>query len=147
LTAAQYIKSYREAQQAFVAVPGNDFEYVWDLSAGFAMHGRTEFDTYPGNAYVTDIGFDWYDYNPATKTGVTPSVVPPILTFAANHDKPVSIDEWAMNGVDDPAFVNYVASVVQSPYDRVSLQVYFDSGPSTLSSLPKAERAYVKDFG
>jgi hypothetical protein len=147
LTAAQYIKAYRAAQEAFAAVPGNHFQYVWDVSAGFAMPGRSEFDTYPGNAYVTNIGFDWYDYNPATKTGVTPSVVPPILTFAANHDKPVSIDEWAMNGVDNPAFVNYVASVVQSPYDRVTLQVYFDSGPSTLTALPKAERAYVKDFG
>ena len=75
------------------------------------------------------------------------SAVPPILTFAANHDKPVSIDEWGMNGVDDPSFVNYVASVVRSPYDRVTLQVYFDYGPSTLTALPRTEAAYVNDFG
>ena len=75
------------------------------------------------------------------------SAIPPILTFAADHGKPVSIDEWAMNGVDDPAFVNYVASVVRSPYDRVTFQVYFDYGPSSLTSLPRAKAAYSKDFG
>jgi hypothetical protein len=147
LTATQYIKAYRAAEEAFAAVPGNHFKYVWDVSAGSAAPGRSEFDTYPGNGYVTNIGFDWYDYNPATKTGVPTSAVPPILTFAANHDKPVSIDEWGMNGVDDPSFVNYVASVVRSPYDRVTLQVYFDYGPSTLTALPRTEAAYVNDFG
>jgi beta-mannanase len=142
LTAAQYISIYQAAHNAFAAVPGNDFEYVWNVNAGSIEPGRTEFDTYPGSAYVTNIGIDYYDFH-------DDSVVPPILAFAAAQGKPVSFDEWGLNGTDDPAYIDYIASVVHDPADDVAFQAYFSfSGAidSTITQFPLSEAEYRKDF-
>lgn len=139
LSAAKYIAVYRAAERAFAAVPGNHFQYVWNLNAGSVAPGRTEFDTYPGNAYVSNIGIDFYDFH-------DDSVVPPILAFAAAQGKPVSFDEWGLNGRDDPAFINYVASVVNDPGDNVDFQAYFSDGRSKITRFPRSEAAYTSDF-
>ncbi|MGA9921722.1 MAG: hypothetical protein WBR23_10780 [Candidatus Dormiibacterota bacterium] len=142
LSAAQYIAIYQAAHNAFAAVPGNHFQYVWNLNAGSVEPGRTEFDTYPGNAYVSNIGMDFYDFH-------DDSVMPPVLAFAAAQGKPVSFDEWGLNGTDDPAFIDYVASVVNDPADNVAFQAYFSfSGAidSTITQFPQSEAEYRKDF-
>jgi len=146
MTARRYIAMYRAAQRAFAAVPRNRFEYVWDVNAGTAEPGRTEFDTYPGDAYVTNIGFDFYDYNRAIGFGAPESAVPPLLAFAAAHHRPTSIDEWGLDGLDDPAYVDFVARVAHNPANHVTLQVYFYAGNSKLTQFPLAEKAYINDF-
>jgi beta-mannanase len=139
LSAAQYIAIYQAAEHAFAAVPGNHFQYIWNINAGSAEPGRTEFDTYPGNAYVSNIGIDFYDYD-------DDSAIPPILAFAAAHGKPVSFDEWGLNGTDDPAYINYVASIVKNLGNNVTLQAYFSDGSSNIEQFPKSEAAYRDDF-
>jgi beta-mannanase len=142
LSAAQYIAIFQAAHNAFAAVAGNHFQYVWNLNAGSVEPGRTEFDTYPGNAYVSNIGMDFYDFH-------DDSVIPPILAFAAAQGKPVSFDEWGLNGTDDPAFIDYVASVANDPGDNVAFQAYFSfSGAidSTITQFPQSEAEYRKDF-
>ncbi len=142
LSAAQYISIYRAAEQAFAAVPGNQFQFVWNINAGTAEPGRTEFDTYPGNAYVSQVGIDFYDYH-------DDSVVPPIIAFAAANGKPVSFDEWGLNGSDDPAFIDYVASVVNDPSNHVVLQAYFSFAGninSVITDFPSSLAEYRKDF-
>ncbi len=142
LSAAQYISIYQAAEQAFAAVPGNQFQYIWNINAGTAEPGRTEFDTYPGDAYVSQVGIDFYDYN-------DDDTIPPILAFAAAHGKPVSFDEWGLNGTDNPGFIDYVASVVNNPANHVVLQAYFSFDGninSLISDFPAAEAEYRKDF-
>ncbi len=146
MTASQYVATYRAAYSAFAAVPGANFQYVWSVNAGTAEPGRTEFDTYPGDAYVTNIGFDFYDYNSGTHTGVSDSAVPPVIAFAASQGKPVSIDEWGLNGFDDPAFIDYVASVVDNPANNVAFQVYFDADASIITQYPLSASEFTKDF-
>ena len=142
LSAAQYIAIFQAAHNAFAAVPGNHFQYVWNVNAGSVEPGRTEFDTYPGNAYVSNIGIDFYDYH-------NNAVIPPILAFAAASGKPVSLDEWGLNGTDDPGFIDYVASVVHDPADDVAFQAYFSSAESIdsdITQFPQSEAEYRRDF-
>ncbi len=146
LSARRYIAIYRDAYRAFTSVRGNRFQFVWNVNAGTAEPGRTEFDTYPGDAYVSNIGFDFYAYNPATQTGARPSVVAPVLAFAARHGKPVSIDEWGLNGIDDPSYVNFVSRIVHRRANNVQFQSYFSDRLSNIDLYPAAMAAYRTDF-
>ncbi|MGA8208010.1 MAG: hypothetical protein WB867_08320, partial [Candidatus Dormiibacterota bacterium] len=135
-----YISAYQTAEQAFAAVPGNHFTYVWNLSAGTVEPGRTEFDTYPGNAYVSNVGIDVYDW------WNDDANVPAIISFARSQAKPVSIDEWGLAGSDDPSFVDTIASIVRDPANDVILQAYLSHGSSVITQFPSAEAEYRKDF-
>jgi hypothetical protein len=146
MSAAQYISVYRAAERAFARVPGNHFQYVWNVNAGTALPRRTEFDTYPGNAFVSNIGIDFYAHNRARSSGAPESDVPPVLAFAAAHGKPTSFPEWGLNGMDDPGFIDYVASVVHDPADDVAFQAYFSDRGSDITRFPRAEAEYTKDF-
>jgi beta-mannanase len=139
LSSAQYITLYQAAEQAFAAVPGNAFQYVWNVNAGTAESGRTEFDTYPGDAYVSNVGIDFYDYH-------EDGWVPPVLAFAAAHGKPVSFDEWGVNGTDDPAYIDYIANVVHNANYHVTAEAYFSDGTNDITRFPLAEAEYRKDF-
>lgn len=140
LSPAQYISIYRAAEDAFEAVPGNHFTYVWNVSAGTVEPGRTEFDTYPGNAYVTNVGIDLYDEWGQYKN------VPAIISFAQSHGKPVSFDEWGLDGSDDSSFIDFVSGVVHNPVNHVTLQAYFSFGSSEITKFPEAEAEYTRDF-
>ncbi|MGH7642649.1 MAG: glycosyl hydrolase [Candidatus Dormibacteria bacterium] len=140
LSAAQYIAIYQAAEQAFASVPGNDFQYVWNVNAGTAEPGRTEFDTYPGDAYVSNVGIDYYDGNASA------SQVSAIISFAQSHGKTLSFDEWGVNGQNDPNYIDYISGIVHDPADAVTAEAYFSDGNSTLVDYPLAEAEYHKDF-
>ena len=146
MSAARYIAVYRAAERAFAGVPGNHFQYVWNVNVGTAEPGRTEFDTYPGDAYVSDIGLDVYAYNRSLSAGAHDSDIPPVMAFAADHDKPTSFPEWGVNGLDAPGFISYVASVVKNPANHVILQAYFSDGNNTITRFPRAEVEYTREF-
>jgi hypothetical protein len=139
-SADQYISTYRAAEEAFAAVPGSNFTYIWNVSAGTVEPGRTEFDTYPGNAYVTNVGIDLYDEWGQYKN------VPAIIGFAQSHGKPLSFDEWGLAGKNDPSFIDFVSSVVHTASNHVTLQAYFSYGGSNISQFLAAEAAYTRDF-
>jgi len=139
-TAAQYIAIYRAAEEAFAAVPGNHFTFVWNLSAGTIEPGRTEFDTYPGNAYVSSIGIDVYD-----EWG-TDNNLSSIASFAHSVGKPISLDEWGLDGRDDPSFISTIAGFIDDPANDVTLQSYFNYGASEISQYPDSEAQYARDF-
>ena len=141
LSAAQYIATYQSVEQAFAAVPGNRFTYVWNLSAGTVEPGRTEFDTYPGDAYVSNVGIDVYDMYGDDGN------VPAIVSFAHSHGKPISIDEWGLSTSDDPAFIDTISAVVHNPAADVILHDYFSYGSATITNWPQSEAEYEKDFG
>jgi hypothetical protein len=139
-SAAQYISIYQEAERAFAAVPGNHFTYIWSLSAGTVEPGRSEFDTYPGNAYVSNVGFDVYNWWGDDNN------IPAIISFAHEVGKPLSIDEWGVAGSDDPAFVDTISDFVHNPANDITEQSYFSEGTSTITRFPAAEAEYRKDF-
>jgi len=142
-TPTQYIDAYRSIQQGFAATPGNDFTYVWNLNAG--SDGTQEFATYPGNAYVSNIGIDWYDQNGGG--GAPASTIPPILSFAQQHGEPISFDEWGVDGVSNAApYIQYIASVAHDASDHVAFQSYFDYGNSTITDYPADVSAYQQYF-
>ena len=126
--------------EAFAAVPGNHFTYAWNITAGTAEPGRTEFDTYPGNAYVSSIGIDVYD-----EWGMD-SNLPAIASFAHSVAKPISLDEWGLNGSDDPGFISTVAAFINNPANDVTLQSYFNYGTHAITQFPGSEAQYVMDF-
>ena len=142
LSAVSYIRDWRTIVTAFRAVPRNHFTYTWDLNAGTAERGRTEFDTYPGSSWVTDVGFDYYDFH-------NPGAVAGVLHFAHSHGKPVEIDEWGLNGRDDPAYIAYMAGVIQTPANDVVLQSYFSfhgSIDSDILRFPRSMAEYTREF-
>jgi beta-mannanase len=139
-SAAQYISEYDVAEQAFAAVPGNHFTYIWNVSAGTTEPGRSEFDTYPGNAFVSNVGIDVYDeWDDAGN-------LPAIISFAHSVGKPVSLDEWGLDGTDDPAFVDTISGVVRNPANDVTVQAYFSQGEAEITNFPASEAEYRRDF-
>jgi len=139
-SAAQYIAIYQAAEQAFAAVPGNHFTYAWNITAGTAEAGRTEFDTYPGNAYVSSIGIDVYD-----EWGQDGNL-PAIAGFAHSVGKPISLDEWGLDGSDDPGFISTVAAFINNPANDVTLQSYFENGANAITQYPASAAQYARDF-
>lgn len=143
LTASQYIRAFRAIELGFAAVPGQHFDFVWNLNAGSG--GSNEFATYPGNAYVSNIGIDWYAQN--GDSGAPASTIPPILAFAASHHKPLSLDEWGVDGLAHARnYIAYVGQLVNNPANRFSFQVYFDHASSQITRYPADVAAYRRYF-
>lgn len=119
--AAQFAQAWRQIVTAMRAVPGAHFTFVW-CPDGQAT-GLDPSLSYPGDAYVTDVGLDVYDWNEGGST--TPAQRWNALvndgyglawqaSFAAEHDKPIAFPEWGLvdevtapqaGGDDDPAFI------------------------------------------
>jgi beta-mannanase len=143
ISPAQYVTAYRSIEAGFSTVPGNHFVYVWNLNAGSG--GTREFATYPGNSVVSNIGIDWYAQNGSR--GAPATTIPPILAFAAAHHKPISFDEWGVDGQPDAAtYISYLSQVAHDPTNRVSFQIYFDYASSRITSYPRDVAAYKALF-
>jgi hypothetical protein len=143
LTASQYIRAFRAIELGFAAVPGQHFDFVWNLNAGSG--GSNEFATYPGDAYVSNIGIDWYAKN--GDSGAPASTIPPILAFAAAHHKPLSFDEWGVDGLANAGnYIAYVGGLVHNPANRFSFQIYFDNASSRITRYPGDLAAYRQAF-
>jgi hypothetical protein len=139
--ALQYAEAWRQIVGAIKQVQGAHFGFDWSMT--ISTGGVNAARAYPGNAYVTSIGMDVYDWNqPPTQS---PSQRWQEIVgeryglawqarFAAAHHKPVSFPEWAVvydpldpeaGGGDDPTFI-------QNMYDwfashRTAFEDYFDT--------------------
>lgn len=142
MSAGQYIAAYRSIVAGFRSVPRGRFSYVWNLNAGNG--GTQEFATYPGSAYVSNVGIDWYAQNGSG--GSPASAVAPILAFARSHHKPISIDEWGVDGVSNASsYLREIGAVLHDPANHVAFQIYFDYGRSRITNYPADEAAYRSD--
>lgn len=93
---------------------------------------------YPGDAYVDVVANDLYDqgFNAAWDANER--------LYAAHPGKPYAIGEWGLWGIDDPAFVDRMATFVRT-HPRVELVAYFSGkagSPWDLSSKPRSRAAY-----
>jgi hypothetical protein len=119
--AANYAAAWRQIVTAMRSVRGQRFSFDWSPTQ--SSGGVNPALAYPGNAYVTDIGLDVYDWNPTYNAKATDRWNALLsngyglawqASFAAAHGKPIAFPEWGLvyyspyppvSGGDDPAFI------------------------------------------
>ena len=139
--AAQFAEAWRQIVTAMRSVPGAHFSFVWCPVT--ELIGLDPALSYPGDAYVDDIGLDIYDFNEYGST--TPSQRWNALvndgyqlawqaSFAAQHNKPIAFPEWGLveqvasqqnTGNDDPMFIQNMFNWFAS--HNVAFESYFNT--------------------
>jgi hypothetical protein len=123
--------------------PKSRLRVVWN-PLGWAdpnVPGNQPEQYYPGDAYVDVVGGDVY--KTATNVGHMTALD---ALYSAHPNKPFSIPEWGLNGVDDPDFVRRVADWIRS-HPRTEVAVYFNGrGGSSfdLGRKPRSRAAYAR---
>jgi hypothetical protein len=168
--AVQFAQAWRQIVGAMQAVPGQHFSFDW---CSYPMATSYDLaDAYPGDAYVTEIGSDVYDWSsvarqsPADRWSALvhgPNGLAWQANFAAAHHKPLSFPEWGLvskplapsaAGNDDPAFVLHMYDWFRD--HNLAFEDYFDSDNSPNAvfyglttgngQFPKATALYQKLF-
>ena len=152
MSAATYKATWIAMVDAFRSVPGTDFKFDYNINAGTGnnVNGRSNFDNYPGNAYVDYIGEDIYDNTDSV--AAAQAEITEMTNFAQVMGLPWSLPEWGMNGPDDdPAFVNMISSETKQPScweEALFSEPWSSSGlGSNILDLPNSTAAYEADFG
>ncbi len=163
--AANFAAYWRQIVTTMRAVPGANFQYVWNVSDDAGSF--TLADAYPGSAYVSSIGVDAYDehWGAATPQATWSNLLTAnagldwAASFGAANGVPVSLPEWGLaTGTsggsvgmgDDPYYINQMAAWIAS--NNVAFDSYFsfdasDGNHSLSSSLfPNAFAAFEADF-
>jgi hypothetical protein len=91
---------------------------------------------YPGDAYVDVVANDLYDqgYKAAWEANEA--------LYASHRNKPYGIAEWGLWGIDDPPFVERMATFVKT-HRRTEFLLYFSSRPGSLWDLASKPRSRV----
>jgi hypothetical protein len=145
--AADFAAAWRQTVSAMRSVSGAKFTFIW--TPYLRADGIDPALAYPGNAYVSDIGLDVYDWNLGTTGRTAPARWRSIVdaryglawqaAFAHAHGLPLAYPEWgvvsyrpnpAETGGDDPYFVTQMFHWF-SDHD-VAFEDYFDSDSASL---------------
>ncbi|MEP7089921.1 MAG: glycosyl hydrolase [Nocardioidaceae bacterium] len=102
-TASDYIAAFRRVEDIFKAQGVRNVEYTWQMTSwAFATKSSARnyaAKWYPGDAYVTNVGTDpynWYNCGPGSgKWQSLQFVMDPSLTFARAHGKKLVVGEFA----------------------------------------------------
>jgi hypothetical protein len=156
-TAAQYIANFQTAYTALKnAMPS--CIVMWNPSLDGPQNsrpaGRTLYDDFPGQNFCDWVGFDGYD---SYSLDVTKSQMNDFVNRANTvWHKPWAIGEWGIRtdqygpaNPDDPAYINFVASIATTANGCVQQTYYsckncgFDS---ELSLYPDVKAAYIAGF-
>jgi hypothetical protein len=95
---------------------------------------------YPGDAYVDVVANDLYRQSTGAAWDANEQL------YAAHRDKPYAIAEWGLWGMDDPAYVQQMATFAKT-HPRMEFLAYFNSKPGSLwdlGSKPRSRDAYRK---
>ncbi|HVS84874.1 MAG TPA: hypothetical protein VHD91_04520 [Gaiellaceae bacterium] len=95
---------------------------------------------YPGDRYVDVVGDDLYDIGGKAEWAAADAL------YRAHPGKPFSFPEWGLWGIDDPAFVQAMATFIRT-HPRTGVVAYFGSGPGSvfdLAAKPKSRAAYAR---
>jgi Glycosyl hydrolase family 26 len=153
----QYVQAFDNAVTAMRSVPGANFTFDWNVSAGPANWpaGDTLSTFYPGNAYVDDIGVDAYDNQNWNDLLNGSNGLNAVQQFASQNGKPMSVDEWGLwssssgGQGDDPTFINNMANFFANT-PNLAFQGYFNDtmpgGSEDLADNPNSQAAYIQDF-
>lgn len=95
---------------------------------------------YPGDAYVDVVANDLYDQGYKAAWDANEAL------WASHPNKPFGMAEWGLWAIDDPPFVERMATFVKS-HERIEFLAYFSGRPGSiwdLSSKPRSRAAYRK---
>jgi len=124
-------------------IPTNPFvKVIWNPQ-GYGspdVPGNSAQAYYPGDRYVDVVGDDLYDIGGKAEFAAADKL------YKAHPSKPFSFPEWGLWGIDDPKFVQQMATFVKS-HPRTKLLSYFNAKPGSifdLASKPKSLAAYKR---
>lgn len=95
---------------------------------------------YPGDRYVDVVANDLYRQSTGAAWDANEKL------YAAHRNKPYAIAEWGLWGMDDPIYVQQVATFAKT-HPRMEFLSYFNSKPGSLwdlGSKPRSRDAYRK---
>jgi hypothetical protein len=95
---------------------------------------------YPGDTYVDVVANDLYRQSTGAAWDANEKL------YAAHRNKPYGIAEWGLWGMDDPVYVQQMATFAKT-HARMELLSYFNSKPGSLwdlGSKPRSRDAYRK---
>ncbi len=139
-----------DARLARLGLPGVDrglpvttakLRMVWNPQ-GFGapdLPGNSAEAYYPGDAYVDVVGDDLYDMPGHGATWYAAEAM-----YRAHPGKPFAFPEWGLWGIDDPAFVQAMATWIRT-HPRTQLVAYYEGRPGStwdLATKPRSLRAY-----
>jgi len=120
-------------------VPTNPFvKVVWNPQGYGApdIPGNSAQAYYPGDRYADVVGDDLYDIGGKAEFAAADKL------YKAHPSKPFSFPEWGLWGVDDPKFVQQMATFVKS-HPRTRLIAYFNAKPGSIFDLASKPRSLV----
>jgi hypothetical protein len=123
-------------------LPETQARIVWNPQGYGApdIPGNSAAAYYPGDAFVDVVANDLYRQS----TGVAWDANQAL--YAAHRNKPYAIAEWGLWGMDDPAYVQQMATFAKT-HSRMEFLSYFNSKPGSLwdlASKPRSRDAYRK---
>jgi hypothetical protein len=124
-------------------IPTNPFvKVVWNPQ-GYGspdLPGNSAQAYYPGDRYVDVVGDDLYDIGGKAEFAAAGRL------YKAHPSKPFAFPEWGLWGLDDPRFVQRMATFVKT-HHRTKLIAYFNAKPGSifdLASKPRSLAAYKR---
>jgi hypothetical protein len=162
---ATWARCWRQVvTSARTTAPG--LQWDWNVSRGVSSGLADPTQAYPGNAYVSMIGVDSYDWWPAAlsaagwqaqlngKQGLNYW-----LAFAEAHSEQLSVPEWGNVGRgplaagDDPLYVQDMRAFFAANATRIAFEANFQGDPASTggsygagTTVPKAAAAYKAGF-
>jgi hypothetical protein len=146
--AEQYVAEFNQIVATMRAVPGAQFQFVWDASG--SSHGIAPSALYPGDAVVNLIATGAFDIGigpPAQRWSEVSNSAYGITwfdDFAEHHDKPFMIAEWglaptaAQGGGDDPLFVQDLLTWASQRHVFAAVTWDYGSWAITGGSFPRS---------
>jgi hypothetical protein len=122
------------------ALPPSRLQVVWNPQGYGApdIPGNSAQAYYPGDRYVDLVGDDLYDIRGKAEWAAAEAL------YKAHPGKRFSFPEWGLWGIDDPSFVERMATFAKT-HPRVVLLAYFNAKPGSifdLASKPRSLAAY-----
>jgi hypothetical protein len=151
LTAAQYRAEFITIVDGFRSVAGSSFKFVYSLTAGSTNNasGRSNFDSFPGTAFVDYVGIDVYDNDGSVANSQAAIVAD--ATYAQNVGLQWVIPEWGMGPTDDPAFVHQIwldSNLPTCAEESLFSAPFYSKGStgSAITNYPNSLAEYKTDF-
>jgi hypothetical protein len=112
---------------------------IWNPLAGIEKGANPASRYYPGEPCVDMVGNDMFSSSIGGGSFEENQAL-----YDAHRNKPYSLPEWGLQGVDDPAFVRKICDFIKSRR-RTQMAAYYDSKPGSIYDLgtkPQSKAIY-----
>jgi hypothetical protein len=112
---------------------------IWNPLAGIEKGANPASRYYPGDPCVDMVGNDMFSSSIGGGSFEENQAL-----YDAHRNKPYSLPEWGLQGVDDPAFVRKICDFIKSRR-RTQMAAYYDSKPGSIYDLgtkPQSKAIY-----